>query len=70
MAETHIEWTDSTWNPVAGCSIGAVTLTRGSREESAQPLLITQRWLPRSTRGRLRLERDEALIGGSDVVGR
>lgn len=21
MAETHIEWTDSTWNPVAGCSI-------------------------------------------------
>ena len=21
MAETQIEWTDSTWNPVAGCSI-------------------------------------------------
>jgi protein gp37 len=21
MAETHIEWTDATWNPVAGCSI-------------------------------------------------
>ncbi|HFT8143510.1 TPA: DUF5131 family protein, partial [Pseudomonas aeruginosa] len=20
MAETQIEWTDSTWNPVAGCS--------------------------------------------------
>lgn len=21
MAETHIEWTDATWNPVAGCSL-------------------------------------------------
>lgn len=21
MAETQIEWTDATWNPVAGCSI-------------------------------------------------
>jgi len=21
MAETEIEWTDATWNPVAGCSI-------------------------------------------------
>lgn len=21
MAETHIEWTDATWNPVAGCTI-------------------------------------------------
>ena len=21
MAETHIEWTDATWNPVAGCSV-------------------------------------------------
>lgn len=21
MADTHIEWTDATWNPVAGCSI-------------------------------------------------
>ena len=21
MAETRIEWTDATWNPVAGCSI-------------------------------------------------
>jgi protein gp37 len=21
MAETQIEWTDSPWNPVAGCSI-------------------------------------------------
>ena len=21
MAETQIEWTDATWNPVVGCSI-------------------------------------------------
>ena len=21
MAETSIEWTDATWNPVAGCTI-------------------------------------------------
>jgi protein gp37 len=21
MAETSIEWTDATWNPVAGCSV-------------------------------------------------
>ena len=21
MAETAIEWTDATWNPVAGCSV-------------------------------------------------
>lgn len=23
MAETHIEWTDATWNPVAGCSLAS-----------------------------------------------
>jgi protein gp37 len=29
MAETQIEWTDSTWNPVAGCSTITAGCTNG-----------------------------------------
>ena len=27
MAETQIEWTDATWNPVAGCAIQSAGCT-------------------------------------------
>ena len=27
MAETQIEWTDATWNPVAGCSLASAGCT-------------------------------------------
>ena len=27
MAETGIEWTDATWNPVAGCSLQSAECT-------------------------------------------
>jgi protein gp37 len=34
MAETQIEWTDSTWNPVAECSIITAAL----------PIVMHWRW--------------------------
>ena len=38
MAETHIEWTDSTWNPVAGCSIVTAGCTHCYAMEMAKRL--------------------------------
>lgn len=38
MAETQIEWTDSTWNPVAGCSIVSAGCTNCYAMEMARRL--------------------------------
>ncbi|MBC9208905.1 DUF5131 family protein [Roseomonas aerophila] len=38
MAETQIEWTDSTWNPVAGCSIVSAGCTHCYAMEMAKRL--------------------------------
>jgi protein gp37 len=38
MAETQIEWTDATWNPVAGCSIVSVGCTNCYAMEMAKRL--------------------------------
>lgn len=38
MAETHIEWTDATWNPVAGCSIVTAGCTHCYAMEMARRL--------------------------------
>jgi protein gp37 len=38
MAETQIEWTDSTWNPVAGCSILSAGCTHCYAMEMAKRL--------------------------------
>ena len=38
MAETQIEWTDSTWNPVAGCSIVTAGCTHCYAMEMARRL--------------------------------
>ena len=38
MAETQIEWTDSTWNPVAGCSIVSAGCTNCYAMEMAKRL--------------------------------
>lgn len=38
MAETQIEWTDSTWNPVAGCSIVTAGCTNCYAMEMAKRL--------------------------------
>lgn len=38
MAETQIEWTDSTWNPVAGCSIVTAGCTHCYAMEMAKRL--------------------------------
>lgn len=38
MAETQIEWTDSTWNPVAGCSIITAGCTHCYAMEMAKQL--------------------------------
>lgn len=38
MAETQIEWTDSTWNPVAGCSIVSAGCTHCYAMEMARRL--------------------------------
>jgi protein gp37 len=38
MAETQIEWTDSTWNPVAGCSIITAGCTHCYAMEMAKRL--------------------------------
>jgi len=38
MAESQIEWTDSTWNPVAGCSIVAAGCTNCYAMEMAKRL--------------------------------
>ncbi len=38
MAETQIEWTDSTWNPVAGCSIVTAGCTNCYAMEMARRL--------------------------------
>ena len=36
MAETQIEWTDATWNPVAGCSITTAGCTNCYAMEMAK----------------------------------
>src|SRR3546814_16653096 len=38
MAETQIEWTDATWNPVAGCSIVTAGCTHCYAMEMARRL--------------------------------
>jgi protein gp37 len=38
MAETQIEWTDATWNPVAGCSIVSAGCTNCYAMEMARRL--------------------------------
>src|SRR6266851_3137810 len=38
MAETAIEWTDATWNPVAGCSIVSAGCTNCYAMEMAKRL--------------------------------
>ena len=38
MAETQIEWTDATWNPVAGCSIVTAGCTHCYAMEMAKRL--------------------------------
>lgn len=38
MAETQIEWTDATWNPVAGCSIITAGCTNCYAMEMARRL--------------------------------
>lgn len=38
MAETQIEWTDATWNPVAGCSIISAGCTNCYAMEMAKRL--------------------------------
>ena len=38
MAETHIEWTDATWNPVAGCTIMSSGCTNCYAMEMARRL--------------------------------
>jgi protein gp37 len=38
VAETHIEWTDSTWNPVAGCNIITAGCTNCYAMEMARRL--------------------------------
>jgi len=38
MAETQIEWTDSTWNPVAGCSVMSAGCTNCYAMEMARRL--------------------------------
>src|SRR3546814_8066245 len=38
MAETQIEWTDATWNPVAGCSIVSAGCTNCYAMEMAKRL--------------------------------
>ncbi|MDE0345712.1 MAG: DUF5131 family protein [Boseongicola sp.] len=38
MAETQIEWTDATWNPVAGCSIVKAGCTNCYAMEMARRL--------------------------------
>ena len=38
MAETQIEWTDATWNPVAGCSILTAGCTHCYAMEMAKRL--------------------------------
>jgi protein gp37 len=38
MADTHIEWTDATWNPVAGCSIVSAGCTNCYAMEMARRL--------------------------------
>ena len=38
MAETQIEWTDATWNPVAGCSIITAGCTNCYAMEMAKRL--------------------------------
>ena len=38
MAETQIEWTDATWNPVAGCSIASAGCARCYAMEMARRL--------------------------------
>jgi protein gp37 len=42
MAETQIEWTDATWNPVAGCSIVSVGCTNCYAMEMAKRLETMQ----------------------------
>ena len=38
MAETQIEWTDATWNPIAGCSIITAGCTHCYAMEMAKRL--------------------------------
>jgi protein gp37 len=38
MAETQIEWTDATWNPVAGCTIVSAGCTNCYAMEMAKRL--------------------------------
>ena len=38
MAETQIEWTDATWNPVAGCSVVSAGCTNCYAMEMARRL--------------------------------
>jgi protein gp37 len=38
MAETQIEWTDATWNPVAGCTIVSAGCTNCYAMEMARRL--------------------------------
>ena len=38
MAETQIEWTDATWNPVAGCTIVSAGCTHCYAMEMARRL--------------------------------
>ena len=47
MAETQIEWTDSTWNPVAGCTIVSAGCTNCYAMEMARRLEVDGRTLRR-----------------------
>ncbi|MCY3995611.1 MAG: DUF5131 family protein [Rhodobacter sp.] len=37
MAETQIEWTDATWNPVAGCTIQSAGCTHCTQRRLRGP---------------------------------
>ena len=40
MAQTQIEWTDATWNPVAGCSLASAGCKNCYAMNMARRLLI------------------------------
>ena len=64
MAETQIEWTDATWNPVAGCSVITAGCTHCYAMEMAMRLeamgVKKYAGLTTKTRKGARLERDRA----------
>ena len=61
MAETQIEWTDATWNPVAGCTIVSAGCTNCYAMEMAKRLeaMRVDKYvgLTRRSGNRVRLER-------------